>query len=73
MKSDRAEIQFILVLFHWLKPLTDEGREETVVPRKEKKKKKNRRGASENATYLKPQSGLEPCIGGRRLLGKQKC
>ena len=40
MKSDRAEIQFILVLFHWLKPLTDEGREETVVPRKEKKKKK---------------------------------
>ena len=29
---DRDEIAFILTLFHWLKPLTDEGGEETGVP-----------------------------------------
>ena len=29
VKFDRAEMAFILALFHWLKPLTDEGREET--------------------------------------------
>ena len=29
---DRVEIAFILALFYWLKPLTDEGGEETGVP-----------------------------------------
>ena len=32
VKFVRVEIAFILVLFHWLKPLTDEGGEETGVP-----------------------------------------
>ena len=32
-KFDRVEISFILALLHWVKPLTDEGREETGVPR----------------------------------------
>ena len=32
-KYDRVEIAFILALFYWLKPLTDEGGEETGVPR----------------------------------------
>ena len=29
---DRVEIAFILALFYWLKPLTDEGGEETGEP-----------------------------------------
>ena len=29
---NRVEIAFILALFYWLKPLTDEGEEETGVP-----------------------------------------
>ena len=32
IKFDRVEIAFILALFYWLKPLTDEGGEETRVP-----------------------------------------
>ena len=32
VQSDRVEIAFILALFYWLKPSTDEGREETGVP-----------------------------------------
>ena len=31
-KFDRVDIAFILALFYWLKPLTDEGGEETGVP-----------------------------------------
>ena len=31
VKFDRDEITFILALFHWLKPLTGEGGEETEV------------------------------------------
>ena len=31
-KFDRVEITFILALFHWLKPLTHKGREETRAP-----------------------------------------
>ena len=33
IKFYRVEIAFILALFYWLKPLTDEGGEETGVPR----------------------------------------
>ena len=32
IKFDRVEIAFIVALFHWLKPLTDDGGEETGVP-----------------------------------------
>ena len=32
MKTDRVEITFISALFYWLKQLTNEGGEETVVP-----------------------------------------
>ena len=32
MKFDRNEIAFILALFYWMKPLTDEGGEETGAP-----------------------------------------
>ena len=32
-KFDSTYIRFILALFYWLKPLTDEGEEETGVPR----------------------------------------
>ena len=49
-KSDRVEIAFILTLFYCLKPLTDEGGEETGVPRE-----KSRRRASENATFQSPK------------------
>ena len=31
-KFDRVEITFISAVFYWLKPLTDEGGEETGVP-----------------------------------------
>ena len=31
-KFDRVELSFIFALFYWLKPLTDEGGEETGVP-----------------------------------------
>ena len=33
IKFDRVEIAFILALFYWLKPLTDEGGEESGMPR----------------------------------------
>ena len=33
IKFDRVEIVFILALLYWPKPLTDEGGEETGVPR----------------------------------------
>ena len=32
VEFDRDKIAFILALFYWLKPLTDEGREGTGVP-----------------------------------------
>ena len=32
IQFDRVETAFILALFYWLKPLTDEGGEETIVP-----------------------------------------
>ena len=32
IKFDRLEIAFISALFYWLKPLTDEGGEETGAP-----------------------------------------
>ena len=32
VKFDRVEIVVVLALFHWLKPLRDEGGEETGVP-----------------------------------------
>ena len=32
IKFDRVEIAFILTLIYWLKPLTDEGGEETRAP-----------------------------------------
>ena len=32
IQLDRGKIAFILALFNWLKPLTDERREETGVP-----------------------------------------
>ena len=34
IKFDRVEIAFVLAFFYWLKPLTDEGGEETGVPEK---------------------------------------
>ena len=49
IKFDRVEIAFILALFHWPKPLTDEGGEKTGVPRENP-----RRIAYENATYKSP-------------------
>ena len=48
---ERVEITFVLALFHWLKPCTDEGGEETGVPGANP-----RRRALENATYQKPES-----------------
>ena len=33
IKADRVEIAFIIALFYWLKPLTNEEGEETRVPR----------------------------------------
>ena len=33
IKFDRVKIAFILELLYWLKPLTDEGGEETGAPR----------------------------------------
>ena len=32
IKFDRVEIAFVFTLFYWLKPLTDEGGDETRVP-----------------------------------------
>ena len=48
MKLNRVEIVFVLDLFfsYWMKPLTDEGVEETGLPGENP-----RRRASENATY----------------------
>ena len=45
-KFDRVEIAFILAWLYWLKPLTDEGGEETRVPGENPWWR-----ASENATY----------------------
>ena len=46
IKFNRAYIAFISALFYWLKPLTDEGGEETGVPGENPQQ-----WASENATY----------------------
>ena len=46
IKFDRVEIAFILALFYWLEPLTNEGGEETGVPGENPWRR-----ASENATY----------------------
>ena len=46
IKFDRAEVAFMLALFYWLKPLTDEEGEETGVPGENPWQR-----ASENATY----------------------
>ena len=46
IKFDRVKIAFILELLYWLKPLTDEGGEETGAPRENLWWP-----ASENATY----------------------
>ena len=52
IKFDRAEITFILALFYWLKPLTNEGGEATGAPGENPW-----RQASENATcILKPEN-----------------
>ena len=45
VKLERAEITFTLALFHWLKSLTNEGREETGVSRENAQQQ-----ASENAS-----------------------
>ena len=50
MKFDRAYIAFTLTLFHWLKPLTDEGREETGVPGENPGRR-----ACENVTHYSPK------------------
>ena len=50
LSLDRVEIAFTLALLDWLKPLTDEGGEETGAPGK-----KPRRRASENAPYKSPK------------------
>ena len=47
---DRVEITFILAVFYWLKPLTNEGREETGVARENQWQQ-----ASENTTYYSPK------------------
>ena len=47
IKFERVEIAFILAVFYWLEPLTDEGGEETGVPGENLSWQ-----ASENATYL---------------------
>ena len=47
IKFERGEIAFILAVFYWLEPLTDEGGEETGVPGENLSWQ-----ASENATYL---------------------
>ena len=50
VKFDRVEIAFIWALFYWLNHLTDEGGEETGVPRENPWRR-----ASENATYYSPK------------------
>ena len=50
IKLDRVEIAFIWALFYWLNHLTDEGEEETGVPRENPWRR-----ASENATYYSPK------------------
>ena len=46
IKFDRVEIAFTFALFYWLKPLTDEGGEETRVPGENLWQR-----GSENTTY----------------------
>ena len=72
IKFVRVEIAFILVLFYWLKPLTDEGGEETGVPRK------TLTTSFRKCHILKPENSIpnrdsnpHSSIGGR--LGKQTC
>ena len=71
IKLDKIEIAFILVLFYWLKPLTNEGGEETGVPGENP-----RRRAFRKCHILKPEnsspnrdSNPHSSIGGR--LGKR--
>ena len=71
-KSDRVEITFILAILYWLKPLTDEGGEETLAPRKNLDDELMKMPHTK-ARKFKPQPRLNPhsSIGGR--LGKQLC
>ena len=73
IKFDRVEIAFIAALFYWLKPLTDEGGEETGVPGR-----KTLTTSFNKCHTLKPgnsipnrDSKLHSSVGGR--LGKQTC
>ena len=50
-KFDRVEIAFILALFYWLKPLTNEGGEKTRAPGENPWRR-----ASENATHQSPKT-----------------
>ena len=60
MKSDRVEIAFISALLYWLKPLTDEGREETGVPRENGPGDELQKMPHTTARRFKPQASLEP-------------
>ena len=59
VKSDRVEIAFILALFYWLKPLNNEGGEETRVPG-EKPNNELQKMPQTKAKNFKPQPRLEP-------------
>ena len=59
-KFDRFEIPFILALFYWLKPSTDEGGEETRVPGKIPDKL--HKMPHTKAQTFKPQPRLEPVL-----------
>ena len=78
IQRDSSAIKFktayVSALFHWLKPLTNEGGEETRVPRE------NPKQASQNATYIKPKNSSpnrdlyqDSCTGVRCMPGMQMC
>ena len=73
IKFDRAEIVPVSALFYWLKPLTDEGGEETGVPGENPPDDELQKMPHTKARSFKPQARLEPALwlGGR--LGKQTC
>ena len=64
IKFDRVEIASILALLYWLKPLANEGGEETGAPRENPWWR-----ASENATYyslkIQASTGTRTRTGGR--------
>ena len=59
IKSDIVELAFILALFYCLKPLTDEGGEETGVPG-ENPDDELQKMPHTKARKFKPQARLEP-------------